>query len=493
MAEKKFFVDINLQGSALTNAKIGTNTGIGSTEGAFGYDSSAHRLQYFDGTATKEVANLSDIAAVTGGLILQGGYDANNNAPNITGGTALKGFFWVVTETGSFLGESVQIGDSIIAKIDEAGATPVDWLILQGNVVIATDTVDGISRLATQTEANAGTEGGAVVITPATLQGKIDTQITPEISSKLPLAGGSMSGPINMADNNITNANAIYGANVLGNQIDVNILTGKNQNSIVVKVPLDFENNYTPINLLAPTEGGDAANKLYVDTKLGLAGGTMSGDIDMNGKGVYGANIVSSTTVISDNISASDNINPINVNNNLNFNGNKLPINLTAPTNDGDAANKSYVDTTASTAQANAEATASADATTKANAAQAAAEAYADSLAPNYDAAGSAAQALTDANAYTDTRVDALNYSTFIQVNDWVLDEVNGGYYYIATHNLNTYSAISGFLFSNSGEYLEFASEMISENEIKVKSNMIPVSQQFPGGSITATFYKGRI
>ena len=275
MAEKKFFVDINLQGSALTNAKIGTNTGIGSTEGAFGYDSAAHRLQYFDGTATKDVANLSDIAAVTGGLIFQGGYDPTTNTPDITDGSALKGFFWAATAAGTFLGESVQVGDSIVAKVDNAGATLSDWLILQGNIVIATDSVDGISRLATQTEANDGTEGGAVVITPATLQGKIDAQITPEINSKLPLAGGTMSGNIDMGGNQIQNAqlvntDALYTEYILVNGgIEANSIgTENNTAPLSVRSNLDLNSvagQMKIINSPTPTDAGDAANKTYVD------------------------------------------------------------------------------------------------------------------------------------------------------------------------------------------------------------------------------------
>jgi len=315
---KKFFVDIDLQGNALKNATVGTNSGIGSTEGAFGYDSTSHRLQYFDGTATKDVANLTDIAAVTGGLILQGGYNAATGTPVITDGSALKGFFWVVTEAGTFLGESVQVGDSIIAKVDAAGTSLTDWLILQGNVVIATDSVDGIVRLATQTEVNTGTEGGAVVLTPATFE---NSQQLSDIRS------------------------------------DISSLE---------------------------------TDKLSRDGSQ-----AMTGNLNMGG---YGINHVASIGFI-DGLS-----NPIGVTSNLDLIGNSI-ANLSAPTNGGDAANKTYVDGAASTAQSNAEATAAADATTKANAAQAAAEAYADSLAPNYDAAGAAAQALTDANAYTDGQV----------------------------------------------------------------------------------------
>lgn len=43
---------------------------------------------------------------------------------------------------------------------------------------------------------------------------------------------------------------------------------------------------------------------------------------------------------------------------------------------------------------------------TKWDAAEANAKAYADGLASNYDASGSAAQALTDAKAYTDSEIN---------------------------------------------------------------------------------------
>ena len=421
MAEKKFFVDINLQGSALTNATIGTNSSL-TKAGSFGFDGT--RLQYFNGTAIEEVANLADIAAVTGGLIFQGGYDPTTDTPDITDGSALKGFFWAATAAGTFLGESVQVGDSIVAKVDAAGATAADWLILQGNIVIATDSVDGISRLATQTEANDGTEGGAVVITPATLQGKIDAQITPEINSKLPLAGGTMSGDINLDGNDINNVEAIRAHGVITNGLEA-----KDGTTILVYSDVDFMES-TVLGVGTPTNGTDAANKLYVDgqvaTALPLAGGTMSGTIYMDNAGsVENAINLSGQTLLVNEIQGLNDAEII-VDAIFNMSGRSI-TDLAAPTNEGDAANKSYVDTAASTAQANAEATASADATAKADAAQAAAEAYADSLAPNYDAAGSAAQALTDANAYTDTEIAAISGKITIDAANWLF---TAGEYY---------------------------------------------------------------
>jgi hypothetical protein len=540
MAEKKFFVDINLQGSALTNAKIGTNTGIGSTEGAFGYDSAAHRLQYFDGTATKEVANLSDIAAVTGGLILQGGYNAATDTPNITDGSAFKGFFWVVTEAGTFLGESVQVGDSIIAKVDEAGATLSDWLILQGNVVIATDSVDGISRLATQTEANDGTEAGAVVITPATLQGKIDAQITPEINDKLSKQGGSMSGDIHMSGNQIAGAGSVV----------TDILSAYINENITLDSSLDAVNTQTIINLPAPTNGGDAANKTYVDDqdalKLSLTGGTMSGSIDMgmnevtnlnavrtdevsNHAGTAGftwsggnlslagiskiTNLTGTPTLGTDatNKTYVDNnflsINGGTLNGELSLDNNKI-VDLAAPINGGDATNKTYVDDADAlkldlaggtmtgtldmgggtinnaglvvTEELTSSTVNGIDVYTQLN--MAAGNTITNLPAPTADGdaankiyvddvtSAAQANAQDNANAYTDSEIAALSFSEMIATGDWTLSD--GVYSKTITHNLGVLITFTAYY---NGEVAEFKG-VYDNNTLTLTSNIEPTS-----------------
>ena len=346
MAEKKFFVDINLQGSALTNAKIGTNSGIGSTEGAFGFDSASHRLQYFDGTATKDVANLSDISAVTGGLIFQGGCDPYVDTSDITDGTALKGFFWAATAEGTFLGEDLQVGDSVIAKVDNAGATIADWLILQGNTVIALDSVYGITRLATQTEANDGTGDGGVVITPATLQGKIDAQITPEISSKLPLAGGTMSGEIDMGGNRVTGLAEPTSGEDATNRFYVDNAANTARNDAEATASDDATTK---------ADAAQAAANAYTDTglaaKLNLAGGTMSGAINMDNNDLTNVRTLytSSEGSLGSPYLNTDHIGQYNgsdvkLSSDINAQNTQKIINLPAPTADGDAANKTYVD-----------------------------------------------------------------------------------------------------------------------------------------------------
>jgi hypothetical protein len=319
MANKKFYVGIDLQTNSLENATIGQNTAIGTIEGSFQYDPTSHRLQYNNGTLTEEIANLSDISAVTGGLILQGGYDPSTNTPDITDGSALKGYFWVVTIAGTFLGEAVQVGDSLIAKDDGAGTNLSDWLIIQGNVVVATTTIDGIVRLATQTEVDAGIESGAVVLTPATFSNSqqfVDinndiTNINNEITTiqgditqldtdKLNIDGSnSMTGNLNLSANDIIAVNNITTASITGSS-----------GVLEINTDIDALNTYTIVNLPTPTSNNEAANKEYVDNqdalKLSLSGGTMSGAIDMGS-------------------------NQIN--------------NLADPTSNTDAATKQYVDT----------------------------------------------------------------------------------------------------------------------------------------------------
>ena len=482
MAEKKFFVDINLQGNKLVNPVVGSNSSM-TAEGSFQYN--AGRLEYYNGTSVQEVANLNDIAAVTGGLILQGGYDAATNTPDIAAdASVLKGFFWVVTAAGSFLGEAVQVGDSIIAKQDNPGATAANWLILQGNVVIATDSVDGISRLATQAEADAGTEGGAVVITPATLQGKIDAQITPEINNKLPLTGGTLTGNLSISGGIL----GLDGGNINAvNNINLNSITSDSGNAININNDLNFNNSSLPTNLPAPTNGGDAANKTYVDNntnnKLPLGGGTMSGVINMNGNNIEEADVIEANRVIVlTPVNGSDATNKDYVDNqdalkvskagdtmsgNLDMGGNEISnisytettqlganyintksgetvnfianyldfqnqgkvSNLPAPTNGGDATNKTYVDGAASTAESN-------------------------------------------ANAYTDTEVSQLSYTSEVASSAWTL--VNGVYEVVVNHNLGTSFILATT--THAGYFVEFEMQKISLNELKLYSNILPTN-----------------
>jgi hypothetical protein len=88
-------------------------------------------------------------AAVAGGLVYQGGYNAATNTPNLDSpptGTIKKGFMWTVTADGTFFTEQLRIGDSVIAEIDSP-TTLADWTTVQGNVDLATLTTVGIGNV----------------------------------------------------------------------------------------------------------------------------------------------------------------------------------------------------------------------------------------------------------------------------------------------------------------------------------------------------------
>lgn len=118
--------------------------------------------------------------AQTGALIYQGNYNPVTNTPNITTNTAVKtGWTYVVDTAGTFAGQEVEAGDMIIAKVDNPGATPANWQIVNKNIpaiVDATTLVKGIIQIATAAEAAAGTNN-TKAITPATLKAVLDAQI----------------------------------------------------------------------------------------------------------------------------------------------------------------------------------------------------------------------------------------------------------------------------------------------------------------------------
>ena len=118
--------------------------------------------------------------AQTGALIFKGPYNPVTNDPDIKvttpAGTIKTGFTYVVSVAGTFLGEAVEAGDMIIAKINDPGATLANWQIVNKNIpaiLYATTLVDGLIRLATTAEAITGADN-TKAITPLTLKAVLD-------------------------------------------------------------------------------------------------------------------------------------------------------------------------------------------------------------------------------------------------------------------------------------------------------------------------------
>ena len=86
--------------------------------------------------ASKHYVDQSNI----GQSVFQGGYNAATNVPDLDvapSSTIKKGWFWAVTNTGTFFAEDVQPGDLIYANIDNPGATFANWTVVQSGQDIA--------------------------------------------------------------------------------------------------------------------------------------------------------------------------------------------------------------------------------------------------------------------------------------------------------------------------------------------------------------------
>ena len=86
--------------------------------------------------ASKNYVDQSNV----GQSVFQGGYNAATNIPDLDvapSSTIKKGWFWAVTNTGTFFAEVVQPGDLIYANIDNPGATFANWTVVQSGQDIA--------------------------------------------------------------------------------------------------------------------------------------------------------------------------------------------------------------------------------------------------------------------------------------------------------------------------------------------------------------------
>jgi hypothetical protein len=128
---------------------------------------------------TTENAVKTYVDATIAGLgNLEGGFAAGSSTefPTAVGGTK-KGDYWYVTSSGTVNGVLLEVGDVLIAAINNPNVnTSTDWIILQTNVDQATETIAGIAKLATQAQTNTGTNDTNIV-TPLKLKTFFDTVV----------------------------------------------------------------------------------------------------------------------------------------------------------------------------------------------------------------------------------------------------------------------------------------------------------------------------
>jgi hypothetical protein len=146
MAEKNFYVDINLNGQELRQASFETlaaNPVTNLFDGRMYYDTVTKRVKYYDAGAAewKTVVRLEDLEQFS---TLVGGYDASTNAvPQAGSGDSnaiRQGDRWYITVPGTIAGLSagssvLEIGDLLVAIADVAAgaAVPANFIALQTN------------------------------------------------------------------------------------------------------------------------------------------------------------------------------------------------------------------------------------------------------------------------------------------------------------------------------------------------------------------------
>ena len=128
-------------------------------------------------------------ASVAGGLIYQGGYDADTNTPALEPPTIpgiKKGWTYTVTVAGLFFTEQVRVGDVLIAEIDTP-TTLADWTTVQNNIDLASLTQVGIGNVNAGTGINVTYSSGTATVSTTS------TSATGQITA------GSLAGTVNHA------------------------------------------------------------------------------------------------------------------------------------------------------------------------------------------------------------------------------------------------------------------------------------------------------
>lgn len=136
------------------------------------------------GAANSNIPSTLAVKTYVDGLVgslgnLEGGWDASGGTfpiGSLPGAGTKKGDYWYVTVAGTVDSEAFNVGDVIIAKVDDASTSlKSDWIRLEVNRDQATETTLGLAEIATQAETDAGTDDLRIV-TPLKLKTLLDNR-----------------------------------------------------------------------------------------------------------------------------------------------------------------------------------------------------------------------------------------------------------------------------------------------------------------------------
>lgn len=155
----------NLSGSTADVAEVTIITDLANASSTTLATSSAVKT-YVD-------ANIGALGNLEGGWSAASGAFPVGSSP-VAGTKA--GDYWYVTTAGTTGGVAFNVGDVIIAKVNNAStSSAADWIQLEVNRDQATETVLGLVEIATQTETNDGVSD-TTAVTPAKLAGRTATE-----------------------------------------------------------------------------------------------------------------------------------------------------------------------------------------------------------------------------------------------------------------------------------------------------------------------------
>jgi len=257
----------------------------------------SNALQGLTITTSTLTSNTLTGNTITGGSI--------NNTP-IGASTASSGAFTTLTASSTVnLGSSVTLGGGAINNTTIGATTP---------------STGAFTTLSATSGITGGLTGNVTGNVTGNLTGNVTGNVTGDVTGNVTSSGSS-------TFNNVT-------------------ITGG--------LDMDAGTTATITNLSAPVNNGDAATKLYVDTadatKLPLAGGTMSGDLNMGSNTVTGLKAPSATddaatkTYVDTADGTKLSLGGGTMTGAIAMGSNKI-TGLGDPNDAGDAANKGYVDT----------------------------------------------------------------------------------------------------------------------------------------------------
>ncbi len=280
--------------SSVTDSNIvvfNSTTGHLVKDSAIGIASIAAKLPLAGGTMSGDITmathNLIDVGSISGAVKTSAADALVTSSSGLVADSDIAVFD---STTGKIIKDSsVQV--SIIAtKLPLAGGTMSGVLNMGTNNITNVGTISGsvktINPNATVTSSTAGVTDSDIVIFDST-SGNIVKDSGVQVSSiatKLPLAGGTMSGDIAMATHNITNIGSVSGAvkTSAADDLVTGTSAGVTDSDIVVF-------NSTTGRIIKTSGVGVAS----IATKLPLAGGTMMGDIAMGTHNITNAGTIS--------------------------------------------------------------------------------------------------------------------------------------------------------------------------------------------------------